>query len=118
MVFDHDTGKEEPEPPKPNFEGRHLEPGDADTFTFLANGEWHPSPFIAFKNDRLRVSAVGISRALEDNVIEFRVGRLSQIVTTKQDFTITLPGPIMFRLDPIKTAGYSGDVQVEVRSLP
>ena len=113
-------GIEKPPPPAEPivFEGKPLEVGEKALFEFPADGEWHTSPHLAYNNQRIKIVPTGTGLQIPSRAIEFRVGRMNQIVSDRSEFTVTEPGPIAFRLNPRRTAGFQGNVQVQIERLP
>ena len=89
-------------------------PGESGRFEFPGDGKWHSSPVVAHYDDRLRIRRVGVGLALPKAAVEFRIGLMPQIVNEGQDFRVTNPGQIYFRLNRGRVPGYSGKVEVEV----
>lgn len=100
------------------FEGEPLEIGQTATYRFLADARWNVSPYIAYNGHRLRIEPAGRGLQIPREVIQFRIGRLEQIMSERDVFTVTRPGAIAFRLDPKRTAGFAGEVEVRITRLP
>lgn len=105
----------EPEaPPKPRIETRHLEIGETVEFVVPSTDEWEYSPYSAYYDEKLRIE-IHEDTPLPPNVIRYRIGDFLQTVTARnQEFRVSRPGPIDFRIDPDKLFGYGGEIIVVI----
>lgn len=109
---------EKPDPAEVKWEGKPLELGQSEYFEFPADGEWHKSNVLAYRDHKLGIRAAGESQALDATAIQFRIGGREQIVSPQEFFVVTKPGRIDFRLDPARTARFQGMVKVEMTRNP
>lgn len=116
----HDHEREEAEAKRREdmrWDGRQIGQGEVVTFDFEGDGQWHKTPYLAFDGDKIQIIPSGMGRAVSAGAIQFRIGRSVQIINSEQAFAVTQPGPIAFRLDRAKAAGFRGVLSVEIRRL-
>ncbi len=107
--------KEEEEIAAPNR--KSLEVGQRATFEFDPDGVWHPTTVAIEKDQQIQIVVLGEAAQLGDSIVEFRIGRLEQVISPQMEFLVTMPGPLAFRLDPRAAHGFKGTVQVEVARI-
>lgn len=110
--------KPPPEAPPSMTEGKPLDEGQKVKFEFDGDSQWHVSPYLAFLHHRLKITPEGAGLVVPPDAIQFRVGRMDQILGDRAEFTVTEPGTIAFKLDQKKTAGYKGKIEVGIERLP
>ena len=114
-----DLKKEDPKPkPKPPDDIKPLAMGQTVTFEFPSDGRWHYSPYIAYNGHKISVRAVGKSLALPTATIQYRIGPQMMVISGMEGALVTRPGPIAFRLNPIRALGINGMVRVEISRNP
>lgn len=99
-------------------EMRVLEPGEAQTVTFPADGIWHRTPFMIRPGDMLRIAPTEDSSFFPTGAISFRIGnKRFTLVGEKMDFVVTEGGPFMVRFNRQVSPGYAGTAQIFVQNM-
>jgi hypothetical protein len=109
-----DATEAEAEPPEPPIETRPLEVGESVVFEFEANGDWIPSPYEAYHGHELRFRPVGAGLRYNPSALQFRIGRLYQIIGTQNEIIVTEPGPIAFRANVFQYPEVKGTLEVAI----
>ena len=101
----------ESDPPQP------IEAGEMFLFQYPADGQWHPSPYVAVHGAQLIIRPTGSARGLSDKALRCRIGRISQLIRGEQPFKITEPGRMHFKVEPRFAANFQGFVSVQIERI-
>ena len=119
LILPAACNREPEEPPlEVEWEGKPLEPSAPEIFEYPGDGKWHPSPFLAYAGHKIAIRPSGESQVLEKQLMQFRLGGNTPILSDREVFVVTKPGRIDFRFAKERAGGYSGPVKVELTREP
>lgn len=91
-----------------------MEVGESRTVQFPVDGEWHQSDILVLHKDSMLLVPQGLTDGLEPGAVVCRAGELPLYVDGDQSVRFDSFGPLEFKIDPLKAAGFDGPGEVQV----
>lgn len=100
---------------KPETPLRVLEVGETKVFAFPSDGEWQHTPYLVLNAQTITIRPLGIAVGLAEEALRFQVGEVPQLVRPGQPVRITMPGPLLLKVDRRYASGFHGQLEVEIK---